>query len=292
MLCLAFGLAGCSESNGKKQKIRKIEGIAKMIDLEANKVSMTVKNDKGDEHEIEGTVRPDAEVLINGRKQRLEDIRPGDRVVVFGYREGKGEDKKLVATRVVVTRPRESDWKSTEPTTPMKLEEPAEKPEPAGAKQMKGTIRTQMTEDIRDRFRVKLLDAMEKREALLKAGKAPTDPEVLELDKIITNARNFLGGSAKTAREADADSEERREQLVDMIYAQFRIEMQGAIEKRAALLKAGKAPSDPEIRQLEGKIMRARQLLTEAGEIVEEIDPPIVEVPKPGKPPVEDRKEP
>lgn len=71
--------------------------------------------------------------------------------------------------------------------------------------------------------------------------------------------------------------EERKKNAEDMIYATIRIRMEEMIEQRAQLLKNGKSPSDPEVRQLEGSIMRARTLLIENGEMVGEINPPIVQ---------------
>jgi hypothetical protein len=53
--------------------------------------------------------------------------------------------------------------------------------------------------------------------------------------------------------------------------------MEEAIIERAKLLKEGRDPADERVRQLEGTIMRARDLLTEAGEVVEEVSPPIVQ---------------
>jgi type IV secretory pathway VirB10-like protein len=74
----------------------------------------------------------------------------------------------------------------------------------------------------------------------------------------------------------------RRKQTENMIYATIRIKMEEAIEKRAALLKSGRDPADQEVRSLEGTIMRARELLEENGEVVEPVDPPIVQsVPNP-----------
>jgi hypothetical protein len=78
--------------------------------------------------------------------------------------------------------------------------------------------------------------------------------------------------------EEDFESETaRRKQTESMIYATIRIKMEEAIEKRATLLKAGKDPADEEVRSLEGTIMRARELLEENGEVVEPVDPPIVQ---------------
>lgn len=74
------------------------------------------------------------------------------------------------------------------------------------------------------------------------------------------------------------DDAARRAQAENMIYATIRIKMEDMIEKRAELLNSGRPPSDVEVRQLEGSIMRARDLLQEAGEIVEDVVPPIVQV--------------
>ncbi|HKQ48388.1 MAG TPA: hypothetical protein VJZ71_09995 [Phycisphaerae bacterium] len=89
--------------------------------------------------------------------------------------------------------------------------------------------------------------------------------------------------SAAASTEDDFESEaSRRKQTESMIYATIRIKMEEAIEKRASLLSSGKAPSDEEVRSLEGTIMRARELLEENGEVVEPVDPPIVQsVPNP-----------
>ena len=117
MTALALLLPGCSDGGKNSRKTKRVEGVARKIDLKNNYVSMSYKTPKGDEIVLEGTVREDTEVVINGRHQKLEDVREGDAVVVIGYREGKGEDQKLVATRIEVTRAKESDWQSTTPTT-------------------------------------------------------------------------------------------------------------------------------------------------------------------------------
>mgnify|MGYP001615431642 FL=1 len=83
--------------------------------------------------------------------------------------------------------------------------------------------------------------------------------------------------SETTAQPAAATDDQKRAQAEDLIYAQIRVKMEEAIQKRAGLLQSGRAPSDTEVRQLEGVIMRARQLLTEAGEVVEDVQPPIVQ---------------
>ncbi len=107
------GVEGCSNRGAGKPKHRRLEGVVEKIDLQNNVFSMRVQDGKGGERILEGTFREDTEVEINGRAAKLEHVQPGDKVVGFGYREGEGEDQKLVATKVMVTRPEGSDWKST-----------------------------------------------------------------------------------------------------------------------------------------------------------------------------------
>jgi len=117
VLCIVVllgGLAGgCSEKDGGKPKIRSREGIAKTIDIVNRTVSMTWINKKGEPVDIIGTFTDQTEVEINGRRQSIGDIRPKDKVIVFGRKETIGGEEKLVATKVIVTRPKGSDWVST-----------------------------------------------------------------------------------------------------------------------------------------------------------------------------------
>lgn len=69
--------------------------------------------------------------------------------------------------------------------------------------------------------------------------------------------------------------EEKREQAANMIYAQIRLRMEEFITERKKLLGEGKTRDDARVQQLEGSILKARELLMEAGEMVEEVDPPI-----------------
>lgn len=82
---------------------------------------------------------------------------------------------------------------------------------------------------------------------------------------------------------SEEDLERRREEASDMIYALIRVRMEEAIIKRKNLLEGGSAPSDVEIRDLERVIMNARQYLEENGEVVEPVDPPIVQTLRPRK---------
>jgi hypothetical protein len=113
-------LSGCSDRSRKTPKIRKKIGVATRIDLKNNSVAMTWKDDKGNEYPLEGTIRETTEVTINGRDQKLEDVRVGDKVTVWGFKEGKGADEKLVATKIEVERTRDSDWKTaSQPAAPV-----------------------------------------------------------------------------------------------------------------------------------------------------------------------------
>jgi len=122
------GPAGCSSRGAGKPKQKRLEGIAEKVDLQNNYVSMRVSDNKGGERILEGTFKEDTEVLINGRAAKLDQVRPGDKVVVFGYREGEGENQKLVATKVEVTRPEGSDWKRTAADKPAEPKPTASRP--------------------------------------------------------------------------------------------------------------------------------------------------------------------
>lgn len=131
-LCLVFllggGLVGCSEKDGDKPKVYTREGTAKLVDIENRTVSMTVLNKKGEEIEMVGTFTDQTEVEINGRARNIRDIRPNDKVKVFAKRETINGVEKLVAEKVIVTRPQGSDWVST--TQPS--DEAPREPKPTG----------------------------------------------------------------------------------------------------------------------------------------------------------------
>lgn len=130
LLTAVLGFAGCSDKEKKSPKVRKIEGIAKHIDLKNNDVSMVFKDDRGVERELRGTIRENTEVVINGRTQKLEDIRENDRIIVTGYKDGSGDGAQLVATMIEVIRPQESDWKKA--PAPPAAGTPAPTTQPAG----------------------------------------------------------------------------------------------------------------------------------------------------------------
>jgi hypothetical protein len=211
---LATALVGCSDNSSKAPKVKTVEGIVKQIDLQNNSVSMTCKDDKGNEIERKGTVRDDTEVTINGRVQTLKDVRVGDRVVVQGFKEGEGEAKNWVAKKVEVTRAREADWKTTgtpeaakpseapkttpaaaAPTPPVaQPPKPAQAPKPptptTGPNREEAAA--QLTDMIYAQIRIRMEEAIAKRAELLKAGKPRWDPEVRKEEEIIKNARARL----------------------------------------------------------------------------------------------------
>ncbi|MCB9855904.1 MAG: hypothetical protein H6818_09485 [Phycisphaerales bacterium] len=67
----------------------------------------------------------------------------------------------------------------------------------------------------------------------------------------------------------------RRDATGDMIYATVRVQMDILLADRKALLDAGHDVTDPEVRRKEDSIRKAIALLTENGEAIEPIDPPI-----------------
>lgn len=126
-LAVAAG-PGCSSDDDKAPKLKKITGVAKTVDLKNNDVSMLFRNDEGMEIELRGEVRPDTEVWINGRAQKLSDVRPGDSVTVIGYRDKSSNEPKLIATRIEVDRPESSDWKTPDASSDAEADAPASAP--------------------------------------------------------------------------------------------------------------------------------------------------------------------
>ncbi|HPF41654.1 MAG TPA: hypothetical protein P5081_19455 [Phycisphaerae bacterium] len=67
----------------------------------------------------------------------------------------------------------------------------------------------------------------------------------------------------------------RRDATGDMIYAHVRVQMDNFIAERKEMLDSGLDLTDPAVRLKEDSIRKAVALLTENGETVEPIDPPI-----------------
>jgi hypothetical protein len=75
----------------------------------------------------------------------------------------------------------------------------------------------------------------------------------------------------------NAQDPARAEAITGEIYAEIRRRMDAAVAERIEMLKAGKPVDDPQIRQREEVIRRARKLLMERGENLEPVDPPLPE---------------
>ncbi len=102
---------------------------------------------------------------------------------------------------------------------------------------------------------------------------APTEPAK---PVVVQNRQVEPAVDTKPKRTQPANPEEARQQMTDAVFAQIRLQMEQAIVERKELLDGGAAPSDERVRTLEGRIMKARSLLQDNGEEVEDVDPPIV----------------
>ncbi len=128
---------GCSrEPEGPEYN--EIEGTVSGIDGEGSSVRMRWYSPKRNEIiELTGFLAPDAEILIDGRTARLEDVQIEDRVVVVGRQEKRNGERRLVATRVEIRRHEAGASQAAETPpeagapsgTPQEAQEPAE---PAG----------------------------------------------------------------------------------------------------------------------------------------------------------------
>jgi len=79
----------------------------------------------------------------------------------------------------------------------------------------------------------------------------------------------------------EVDPDTRKQDLADLIYAQIRVRMEEALVRRADLLKSGTPQSDASVADLERQILRARSLLSERGELLDDVSPPLAGAPAP-----------
>ena len=70
----AAATAGCSNKEKSSVKVRRVEGVAKDINLQTGEVSMTVVREDGKENELKGRTDDTTEISINGRVQALSDV--------------------------------------------------------------------------------------------------------------------------------------------------------------------------------------------------------------------------
>jgi hypothetical protein len=111
----AAGLVGgCGKDSQPPEYSETPEGRVTAIDKSTGIVSMTYFSEKHQrEVPLSGRLAPAAEIFINGKTARLEDVRVGDRVRVTGRVEKSEGERQLVATKIEITR-REGD-RSTKP---------------------------------------------------------------------------------------------------------------------------------------------------------------------------------
>jgi hypothetical protein len=100
MLVLAVGAAAVSAAESPAPPAaRVIAGELTRVDLTRRSVS--VKTDGRDPRELEVATGPDTRLVSRGRAVRLEDLRPGDRVLLVTGDEG---DRRLARVVKVVGR--------------------------------------------------------------------------------------------------------------------------------------------------------------------------------------------
>jgi len=107
VLCLlpALTLAiGCGKGKPER-KYYTLKGTAERVDADSGEVSMRAYIEKQQQWRVyTGQATDQTEVMINGRQAKLGDINPGDEGEVVGYIEGEGFNKRLVATKISITR--------------------------------------------------------------------------------------------------------------------------------------------------------------------------------------------
>lgn len=110
VLCLVPALTlalGCGKGKPER-KYYTLKGTAEQIDVDTGEVSMRAYIEKQQQWRVfTGQATDQTEVMVNGRQAKLEDIRPGDEGEVVGYMEGEGFNKRLVATKISITREEE-----------------------------------------------------------------------------------------------------------------------------------------------------------------------------------------
>lgn len=110
LLAATFLFAGGCRGKDEGVKHKNIEGKVTYIDAASDEVRMLWYNpkDKKDK-EISGTLAPEAEILINGRTAKLSDVKIDDVVSVTGRIERHDGEPKLVAVKVLITRPTDTE---------------------------------------------------------------------------------------------------------------------------------------------------------------------------------------
>ncbi len=101
---LAVGLSGCGKRE-EEPKYRTLPGTVTQIDLKTGEVKGHFYVEKEHkEMDIPGKLAPNAEILIDGKTARLEDVEIGDKVKVTGYAKRIDGEPMMVAVKVEIDR--------------------------------------------------------------------------------------------------------------------------------------------------------------------------------------------
>jgi len=114
-LVLVGLLTGCGKDDDEPKVLARTGRVAS-INNDTGAVEMWTYVPKyKKEIKIEGTLAPDAEILINGSVANLEDVRIDDQVMVYGEAVRVDGEYKFTAKKVEVTRPVETTGPATDP---------------------------------------------------------------------------------------------------------------------------------------------------------------------------------
>lgn len=245
---VAVSMVGCTDKSNGTPKGKTRPGVVTKIDLQTRAVAMKIKTDDGVEQEHSGTISDDTEILINGRAAKLADVRIGEKVDVT-VQKSKTEDGKFDIKRVEITRTSDSDWKSTSDTAG------TTSTSNAPATPTNGTVNPTPTPT---------------------PTPAPTEPRA-KADPATPTPVPDVGM-------ANNDQEAAKQDLTDLIYAQIRVRMEEALARRELLLKENTPQSDPRVAEFERQILRARSFLSERGELLNDVTPPLAGMAAPETP--------
>jgi len=93
-----------------RRKYNTFEGRVLEIDLAKKRVRVEIERD-GRTNTAWGQFDDKTEIVINGRAATPADVQVGDNVKVIWYKQGEGEDRRLMASKVEITRT--GEWVTT-----------------------------------------------------------------------------------------------------------------------------------------------------------------------------------
>lgn len=215
IVLMGFALTpGCKQDEPRKPKSKTMEGVITRVDADKGRLAMKLRNPKNKSEflpkEIEGSVTPTTEIQINGKLAKLADLREKDTVEATGYRQGKGDEEKIVAEKITVDRPIEvaAPVKPLTPPTPaptnpapvaastpppatQAAETPPVDPNAATPNAPAPKVGLSPTDALKmfvEEVKKHRNKAAAERAELLKEGRPADDPEVLKRDAIMAKA--------------------------------------------------------------------------------------------------------